>query len=141
MLIQGVRTIFGAQNVQVSNPSFMSGGIEIFTGIVLPWNRIVIIAFAFAVLGAMWLVIARTRLGFRARRHAEPRDGVAASACRPRAWTRCAFGSARASRARRLRALADRQRRPDLGQATSSTRSWSSCSAASGSSRAPCTRR
>ena len=28
MLIQGVRTLFGAQNVQVINPAFMSGGIE-----------------------------------------------------------------------------------------------------------------
>ena len=51
MLIQGVRTLFGAQNVQVANPAFMSGGIEVFTDIVLPWNRIVIIAFALAVLG------------------------------------------------------------------------------------------
>ena len=43
MLIQTVRTIFGAQNVQVENPAFMSGGIEIMTGVVLPWSRIVII--------------------------------------------------------------------------------------------------
>jgi hypothetical protein len=28
MLIQGVRTIFGAQNVQVENPAWMSGGVE-----------------------------------------------------------------------------------------------------------------
>src|SRR5204862_5072830 len=52
MLIQGVRTLFGAQNVQVENPSFMSGGTEVLAGVVLPWSRIVIVGFAAAVLGA-----------------------------------------------------------------------------------------
>src|SRR6266498_1343685 len=37
ILIQGVRTLFGAQNVQVENPSWMSGGFVGVTGIVLPW--------------------------------------------------------------------------------------------------------
>ena len=30
ILIQAVRTIFGAQNVQVENPAWMSGGVELF---------------------------------------------------------------------------------------------------------------
>ena len=63
MLMQGVRTLFGAQNVQVENPAFMSGGIEALIGVVLPWSRIVIILFAAAVLVAMWLLLIRTRLG------------------------------------------------------------------------------
>ncbi len=63
MLIQAVRTIFGAANVQVENPAFMSGGIEALSNVVLPWNRIVIIFFAAAVLAAMWLLLSRTRLG------------------------------------------------------------------------------
>jgi urea transport system permease protein len=67
VLIQGVRSLFGAQNVQVVNPAFMSGGIELFSDVVLPWNRIVIIFFAFAVLGGMWLMLARTRLGLFVR--------------------------------------------------------------------------
>src|SRR5205814_1095826 len=58
ILIQGVRTIFGAQNVQVENPAFMSGGIEILSGIVLPWSRIVIIAFSAIVLGGVALLLA-----------------------------------------------------------------------------------
>src|SRR6202008_1112401 len=62
MLIQGVRSLFGAQNVQVENPAFMSGGIEVLADVVLPWSRIVIIAFAALVLAGMWLVLARTRL-------------------------------------------------------------------------------
>jgi urea transport system permease protein len=67
MLIQGVRSVFGAQNVQVENPVWMSGGIEIMTGVVLPYSRIVIIFFAAAVLLAMWLTLTRTRLGLFVR--------------------------------------------------------------------------
>ena len=67
ILIQAVRTIFGAQNVQVENPSFMSGGVEFLAGVVLPWSRIVIIAFAGAVLAAIGLLLARTRLGLFVR--------------------------------------------------------------------------
>ena len=67
MLMQGVRTIFGAQNVQVENPSFMSGGVEIFTGVVMPWSRIAIIGFALAVVAAVGLLLARTRLGLFVR--------------------------------------------------------------------------
>jgi urea transport system permease protein len=67
ILIQAVRTIFGAQNVQVENPSFMSGGVEILAGVVLPWSRIVIIGFAAVVLGLVGLLLARTRLGLFVR--------------------------------------------------------------------------
>jgi len=67
VLIQGVRSIFGAQNVQVENPAFMSGGLEILAGVVLPYSRIVIIGFAATVLGAMGLLLARTRLGLFVR--------------------------------------------------------------------------
>ena len=67
VLIQAMRTIFGAQNVQVENPAFMSGGIEIFANVVLPWSRIVIVAFAAAVLVGVWLLLTRTRLGLFVR--------------------------------------------------------------------------
>ena len=67
ILIQAVRTVFGAQNVQVENPSWMAGGVEVMTGIVLPWSRIVIALFAGAVVLAIWLVLTRTRLGLFVR--------------------------------------------------------------------------
>jgi urea transport system permease protein len=67
ILIQTVRTIFGAQNVQVENPVWMSGGVEVFANVVFPWSRIVIIGFAAAVLAAIWLVLTRTRLGLFVR--------------------------------------------------------------------------
>jgi urea transport system permease protein len=78
VLMQGVRSFFGAQNVQVENPAFMSGGIEILTGIVLPWSRIVIIGFAFAVLALMWLLLARTRLGLYVRGVTQNREMASA---------------------------------------------------------------
>ena len=46
MLIQLVRLVFGAQNVEVANPAWLSGGIQVLPNLVLPYNRIVIIAFA-----------------------------------------------------------------------------------------------
>lgn len=67
MLMQLVRTIFGAQNVGVENPAWMSGGIVLMGNVQLPWNRIVIIGFAFAVLFGMALLISRTRLGLFVR--------------------------------------------------------------------------
>jgi urea transport system permease protein len=66
MLMQLVRTLFGAQNVGVENPSWMSGGL-VLGNLQLPWNRIVIVGFAFAVLAGMALLISRTRLGLFVR--------------------------------------------------------------------------
>ena len=67
VLMQGVRSLFGAQNVGVENPSWMSGGITLLGSLTLPWNRIVIIVFAFAVLLAVALLIGKTRLGLFVR--------------------------------------------------------------------------
>jgi urea transport system permease protein len=67
MLMQLVRSVFGAQNVGVENPSWMSGGVVVMGHLQLPWNRIVIIGFAFAVLLGMAFLIGRTRLGLFVR--------------------------------------------------------------------------
>ncbi len=67
MLIQLVRMLFGAQNVEVANPAWLSGGIQVLPNLVLPWNRIVIIGFALFVLLLTWLLLNRTRLGLNVR--------------------------------------------------------------------------
>ena len=67
MLIQLARSIFGAQNVTVENPSWMSGGVQVMGNLSLPFNRIVIIGFAVAVLLAVAWLIGRTRLGLFVR--------------------------------------------------------------------------
>ena len=74
MLIQSVRTLFGAQNVQVENPDFMSGGIQAFAGVVFPWSRIYIIVFAALVLFSMYLLLTKTRLGLFVRGVTQNRD-------------------------------------------------------------------
>jgi urea transport system permease protein len=67
ILQQSVRSIFGAQNVPVENPSWLSGGWQVMSNLVLPWNRIAIIAFAALVLAAVALILARTRAGLFVR--------------------------------------------------------------------------
>ena len=67
MLMQLVRTIFGAQNVEVANPSWMSGGITVLGSLVRSYNRIVIIFFALFVVLAVWLILNKTRLGLFVR--------------------------------------------------------------------------
>jgi urea transport system permease protein len=92
ILIQGVRTIFGAQNVQVQNPSWMSGGFEIMTNVVLPWSRVVIIAFAGGVLLAVWLTLTRTRLGLYVRAVTQNRAMASALGVRTPKIDMMAFG-------------------------------------------------
>jgi urea transport system permease protein len=67
MLIQAVRTLFGAQNVQVENPAFMSGGLQVLSNVVLPWSRIWIVAFALLVLALVYFLLVKTRLGLFVR--------------------------------------------------------------------------
>ena len=92
ILIQGVRTIFGAQNVQVENPAWMSGGLEIMTNVVLPWSRVVIIAFAGCVLLAVWLVLTRTTLGLYVRAVTQNRGMASALGVRTPRIDMMAFG-------------------------------------------------
>lgn len=67
MLIQLVRMTFGAQNLEVANPAWLSGGIQVYARLVLPWNRIVVVGFALLVLFFTWLLLNKTRLGMRVR--------------------------------------------------------------------------
>ena len=67
VLIQSARVLFGAQNVEVANPSWMSGGIEVLPNLILPWNRIIIVGFAVFVLLLVWLLMNKTRLGMFVR--------------------------------------------------------------------------
>ncbi len=67
MLIQGVRMIFGAQNLEVANPAWLSGGVQLLPNLVLPLNRIAVIAFVMIVLLLTWLLLNKTRLGLQVR--------------------------------------------------------------------------
>ncbi|WMT87209.1 urea ABC transporter permease subunit UrtB [Pelagibacterium sp. 26DY04] len=63
---QGVRTIFGATNREVGNPSWMSGAFEL-GGLAITWNRLWILVFAFLVFALLLLVLNRTPLGLEMR--------------------------------------------------------------------------
>jgi urea transport system permease protein len=67
ILMQTVRTVFGAQNVPVENPAWLSGGIAVLPNLTLPYNRIAILVFAALVLAGVALLVARTRLGLFVR--------------------------------------------------------------------------
>jgi urea transport system permease protein len=67
LLIQLVRSVYGAQNVEVANPPWMSGGLTVMSGLVLPYNRLAILLFALLVVLGMWLLLTRTRLGLLVR--------------------------------------------------------------------------
>jgi urea transport system permease protein len=67
MLIQAVRSLFGAQNVPVENPGWLSGGMQVLPNLTLPFNRLAILVFTALVLAGVALLIARTRLGLFVR--------------------------------------------------------------------------
>ena len=67
ILIQIVRLIFGAQNVAVANPSWLSGGFELMAGVVLPYNRVATILFVTAVVLFVAWLLRRTSLGLQVR--------------------------------------------------------------------------
>ena len=77
LIIQTVRVAFGAQNVEVSNPSWMSGGVTLLPDLVLPWNRIVILLFSAGVLLGVWALLTRTRLGLLVRAVTQDRQRAA----------------------------------------------------------------
>ena len=77
VLIQTVRLTFGAQNVEVANPFYLSGGIEIFHGVVLPYSRIAIIIFVVFVVTAIWALLQKTSLGLQVRAVTQNREMAA----------------------------------------------------------------
>jgi urea transport system permease protein len=71
VLMQAVRVIFGAQNVQVANPAWMSGAAmplqDLLPGLQLPYNRLFILAFSLLVLALVWVLLNKTRMGLFVR--------------------------------------------------------------------------
>ncbi len=67
MLQQAVRSVFGAPNKEVANPSWMTGSFELIGGFDITWNRLIIIVFCFLVLGLIALILRRTEFGLHMR--------------------------------------------------------------------------
>jgi urea transport system permease protein len=77
MLMQSVRLLYGAQNVAVSNPPWLSGGVELAHGWVLTYNRLAVVAFVVVVATAVWSVLRYTTLGIKVRAVAQNRSMAA----------------------------------------------------------------
>jgi urea transport system permease protein len=75
---QGLRLWFGAANVDVSAPRWLSGGVPVMVGLTLPYNRVFIIGLATVSVAAMYGLLFRSSAGLRIRAVTQNR---AMSAC------------------------------------------------------------
>lgn len=66
LLQQIFRHIFGAANVQVSSPSWLSGSL-VFNDVLFAYNRVFVIGFAVFIVVGTWLILTRTSLGLQVR--------------------------------------------------------------------------
>lgn len=66
VLQQAFRLMFGANNVQVSSPVYLSGNWTV-NDIIFGWNRVFVVGFAILIVLGMWLVLTKTPLGLLIR--------------------------------------------------------------------------
>lgn len=92
ILMQLVRMVFGAQNVEVSNVSWLSGGIAITPSLMLPYNRMAIIGFTVAVLLLLLFLLNKTRFGLFVRAVTQNRQMARAVGIRSARIDMLAFG-------------------------------------------------
>jgi urea transport system permease protein len=92
LLIQTVRLIFGAQNVTVANPAFLSGGVEILPQVVLTYSRLTVIGFSIVVMLFVWALMQKTRLGLEVRAVTQNRAMAAAMGISTRRVDMWTFG-------------------------------------------------
>ena len=92
ILMQSVRMIFGAQNVEVSNVAWLSGGIALTPSLMLPYNRIAIIGFTVTVLLLLVFLLNKTRFGLFVRAVTQNRQMARAVGIRSARIDMLAFG-------------------------------------------------
>ncbi len=66
LLQQGLKLMFGSNNVQVSSPSYLSGNWTV-NDIIFGWNRVFVIGFAGLIVFGVWLILTKTPLGLLIR--------------------------------------------------------------------------
>lgn len=84
MIQQGLRLWFGAANVDVTSPRWLSGGVPVMIGVQLPYNRLFIIGLAAVCVGAMYYLLFRTDAGLRIRAVTQNRGMAACLGVRAR---------------------------------------------------------
>jgi urea transport system permease protein len=91
ILQQAVRTMFGPNNREVGNPSFMSGAFDL-GGITITYNRLWIICFALAVFVALLGILRFTRFGLEMRAVTQNRTMAASMGIRTSQVDALTFG-------------------------------------------------
>lgn len=92
ILMQLVRMVFGAQNVEVSNIAWLSGGIALTPSLMLPYNRMAIIAFTVVILLILLVLLNKTRFGLFVRAVTQNRQMARAVGIRSARIDMLAFG-------------------------------------------------
>jgi urea transport system permease protein len=131
ILQQAVRTAFGPTNREVGNPSWMSGAFELGQ-ITITYNRLWIIVFTLGVFVGLLALLRVTRIGLEMRAVTQNRPMAASMGIRTSRVDALTFGLGSGIAGIAGVALSQIDNvGPNLGQATSSTASSWSCSAAS----------
>jgi urea transport system permease protein len=91
ILQQAVRTIFGPNNREVGNPSFMSGAFDV-GGITITYNRLWIVCFALVVFIALLCLLRFTRFGLEMRAVTQNRSMAASMGIRTSRVDALTFG-------------------------------------------------
>jgi urea transport system permease protein len=84
MIQQGLRLWFGAANVDVISPTWLSGGVPVMVGVQLPYNRLFIIGLATVAVAGMYLLLFKTDAGLRVRAVTQNRGMAACLGVRSR---------------------------------------------------------
>lgn len=92
VLMQLVRMIFGAQNVEVSNVAWLSGAYQVSSSLVLPYNRIAIIVFTIIIVALLVYLLNKTRFGLFIRAVTQNRPMARAVGIRSARIDMMAFG-------------------------------------------------
>ena len=91
VLQQIFRLTFGANNVQVYSPSWLSGNFTV-SDVLLGWNRLFVIGFATGIVLLVWLLLTRTSLGLLIRAVMQNRDMAATMGVRTERVNMLTFG-------------------------------------------------
>lgn len=92
VLQQAARSIFGAPNVNVSSPAWLTGGYDIGAGLLLPYKRIFIIVLVLMVVIALYFYLYRSANGRRLRAVMQNREIASCLGVRSRTVDAVTFG-------------------------------------------------
>lgn len=91
LLQQFFRLTFGANNVQVSSPAYLSGNWTV-GDIIFGWNRVFVVGFALLIVAGVWLLLTKTSLGLLIRAVMQNRSMAACMGVRTERVNMLTFG-------------------------------------------------